>query len=71
MSNLLELVQIKKEAIVWSESRIKFYNEQINAEIMTGKDTAHWKNLRDAERETVAAIKLELGSAAALIYSNK
>ena len=71
MSKLLELVQIQKEAIDWSESRIKFYNKQIDAEVMTGKDTTHWKNLRDIERNNVAAIKLELGSAAALINSSK
>jgi hypothetical protein len=69
MSKLLELVEIKKEAIIWSESRIKFYNKQIDAEVMTGKDTTYWKKLRDAERETVAAIKLELGSAAASILN--
>jgi hypothetical protein len=69
MSKLLELVQIQKEAIVWSERRIKVYNDRINGAIMTGEDTTYWKNLRDSERETVAAIKLELGSAVAAILN--
>jgi len=71
MSNLLELVQIKKDTIVWGESRIKFYNKQINAEVMTGKDTTHWKNLRDEEREIIAAAKLELSKVVKLINSVK